>query len=204
MNKIIKYLTITLFSVTFFLSVGYAESVYVSDIKKITMRIAPGAEHKIMRMLESGSNLKVLEKSEAWSKVRTKDGKEGWALTRFLVAQKPAVVLVKELKIKNEKLVKKVASLKVENDSIITANKRLAGIEEKYIELEKESKNFLELKTKYNENLKKFEDQQVKITAFENNRKSKIMTWFLIGAGVFVFGVMLGMGAKKNRRSYLG
>ncbi len=204
MNKIIKYLTIILFSFSFFLSVGYAESVYVSDIKKITMRIAPGAEHKIMRMLGSGSSLKVLEKSEAWSKVRTKDGKEGWALTRFLVAQKPAVVLVKELKINNEKLVQKVTSLKVENDSIIAANKRLAGIEEKYIELEKESKNFLELKTKYNENLKKFEDQQVKITAFENNRKSKIMTWFLIGAGVFVFGVMLGMGAKKNRRSYLG
>ncbi len=203
MNKIIKYITITLFSVIFFLNIGYAESVYVSDIKKITMRIAPGTEHKIMRMLESGSSLKILEKSGAWSKVRTKGGKEGWAMTRFLVEKKPAVILINEFKIKNEKLAEKVTTLKVENTSIFETNKRLVGIEEKYIELEKESKKFLELKTKYNENLKEFEAQQDKIVAFENNRNNRIMTWFLIGAGVFVFGVMLGMGAKKNRRSSL-
>lgn len=203
MNKKIKYVIITAFSSILFLSVGYAESVYVSDIKKITMRIAPGAEHKIIRMIESGSALNVLEKSKAWSKVRTKDGKEGWALTRFLVDKKPAVVLVNELKRDNEKLSGKVKTLKVINTSIVETNKKLAGFEEKYIELEKESKDFLEIKKKYKETLKKFEAQQEIITAFEDNYKEKVLTWFLIGAGVFVFGVMLGMGAKKSRRSYL-
>ncbi|MCK5542238.1 MAG: TIGR04211 family SH3 domain-containing protein [Desulfobacterales bacterium] len=203
MNKIIKYIIITAFLFILFLSVGYAESVYVSDLKKITMRSSPGAEHTIIRMLESGSFLKVIEKSEVWSKVRTKDGKEGWALTRFLVSQKPAVVLVNEFIIKNEKLVSKVTTLESENNSLIETNKKLAGVEEKYVELEKESKNFLEIKKKYEETLKKFEAQQEIITTFEDNYKEKVLTWFLIGAGVFVFGVMLGMGAKKNRKSYL-
>ena len=204
MNKNFKYPIITVFLFIIFLGVGYAESVYVTDIKKITMRSAPGAGHKIIQMLESGSVLKVLEKSDTWSKIRTKNGKEGWALTRFLVSQKPAVILVNEFERTNKKLISQVKTLTVENASIIETNKKLTGFEEKYIELEKESKNFLELKTNYEETLKKFKAQEEKIAAFEDNSKDKIMTWFLIGAGVFVFGVMLGMAAKKKRRSYLG
>jgi SH3 domain protein len=203
MNKNFKYPIIAVFLFIIFLGVGYAESVYVTDIKKITMRSSPGAEHKIIQMLESGSVLKVLEKSDTWSKIRTKDGKEGWALTRFLVSRKPAVILVNEFERTNKKLISQVKTLKVENTSIIETNKKLAGFEKKYIELEKESKNFLELKTKYEKILKKFKTQEERIAAFEDNDKDKIMTWFLIGAGVFVFGVMLGMAAKKKRRSYL-
>ena len=203
MNKIIRFMIITLFSLILFLGTGYAESVYVSDLKKITLRSSPGAEHKIIRMLKSGSLLKVIEKSEAWSKVRTKDGKEGWALTRFLVSQKPAVVLVDNFKKSNKKLASKAIVLENENNSLIAANKKFTGIEAKHVQLTKESKNFLEIKKEYEETLKKFEAQQDMIKTFEDDHKEKVLTWFLIGAGVFVFGILLGMSAKKNRRSYL-
>lgn len=203
MNKHFKYTIIITVAIIIFSGFAYAESAYVTDITKITMRTAPNSENKIIQMLESGSVVNILERSGGWSKVRAKNGKEGWALTRFLVNKKPAVILVKGFERENRTLVSQVTTLKVENKSITEINKKLAGFEKKYIELEKESKGFFELKKKYEETLKNFEAQQEKIVEFEDDHKDKIMTWFLIGAGVFVFGVLLGMGAKKNRGSYL-
>ncbi|MCK5312631.1 MAG: TIGR04211 family SH3 domain-containing protein, partial [Desulfobacteraceae bacterium] len=182
---------------------SFAESKYVTDITKITMRSAPDAEHKIITMLKSGTAVDTLEKSGPWSKVRTKDGKEGWALTRFLVNKKPAVILLGALERENKKLTEKLAVLENENTNLAETNKKLAGIEEKYIGLEKGAKSFIELKKEYKSIKKEYDDQQEMISSFEDNYKNRIMIWFLIGAGVFVFGVLLGMGAKKNRRSYL-
>ncbi len=165
MGKNCKHIVISFFLIFLFSGLSYAESLYVTDITQITMRTAPGNEHRIVTMIESGSLVNVLEQSGTWSKVKTKDGKEGWALTRFLSDKKPAVILLSELK--------------------------------------KESKQFLILKKQYQEILKKFEDQQEEITNLEDNHKDRMLMWFLIGAGVFVFGVLLGMGTKKRRRSYL-
>ncbi len=199
----LKYVIVVFLLLMVCTAVCSAASVYVSDRIKISMRSTPGPGHKIIKMLDSGSALVVLEQSGAWSKVRTADGRVGWALTRFLVNRKPAVIVVEELKRKTATLVDTVAQLRSENKRITEENKRLAGIEEKYIKLEKDSKSFFELKAKYNDILIKFKARQERIAAFEDNRKNKIMTWFLIGAGVFVFGVLLGMSARKRRRSYL-
>lgn len=203
MDKSYKYLIIATCFIIVFSGLGFAESKYVTDITKITMRSAPDNEHKIIAMLKSGTIVNVLEKSGSWSKVRTKDGKEGWALTRFLVSEKPAVVLVRTLERNNKKLIDQHAALKIENTTLLETNKKLTEIEEKYIELEKGAKHFLELKTEYQKIKKEYDDQQEMISSFEDNYKNKIMIWFLIGAGVFVFGVLLGMGAKKKRRNYL-
>ena len=204
MCKSYKYIIIAACFIIIFSGFSYAESKYVTDITKITMRSAPDTEHKIIAMLKSGTAINVLEKSGAWSKVRTKNGKEGWALTRFLVSKKPAVVLSGEFEKENRKFADKLLTLQSENINLVETNKKLTGIEEKYNELKKESKDFFELKKEYQSIKKKYDDQQKMITSFEDNYKNKIMIWFLIGAGVFVFGVLLGMGAKKNRRSYRG
>ncbi|MCK5100401.1 MAG: TIGR04211 family SH3 domain-containing protein [Desulfobacteraceae bacterium] len=203
MDKSYKYIIIATCFIIIFSGFSYAESKYVTDITKITMRSAPDAEHKIITMLQSGTAINVLEQSGSWSKVRTKDGKEGWALTRFLVNEKPAVILLGAFERENKKLKDRLADLKTEHTKLAEKNKKLAGIEEKYIELEKGAKSFLELKKEYQSIRKEYDDQQEMISSFEDNYKNKIMIWFLIGAGVFVFGVLLGMGAKKNRRSYL-
>ena len=204
MGKSYKYILIIAFIIIVVSGLSYAESKYVTDITKITMRSAPDIEHKIIAMLRSGTAVNVLEQSGAWSKVRTKNGKEGWALTRFLVSKKPAVVLSGEFEKENRKLADKLVTLKIENKSLAETNKKLTGIEERYNELKKESKDFFELKKEYQSIKIKYDDQQKMIISFEDNYKNKIMIWFLIGAGVFVFGVLLGMGAKKNRRSHRG
>ncbi len=203
MEKCYKYLFFAAFCMIAFSNIGYAETVYVTDITKITMRSSPGSEHKIIKMLTSGTPLNVVGKSGSWSKVKTKDGKEGWALTRFLVVAKPAVVLLNEFEKRNSKLVKKVEMLTTENTDLTAANQKLVKIEEQYIELKKGADNYLELKKKFEEISIISKEQQEKIAVFENSYKDKIMKWFLIGAGVFVFGILLGMGTKKRRRSYL-
>ena len=203
MDKSYKYIIIATCFIIIFSGYSFAESKYVTDITRITMRSAPDAEHKIITMLNSGTKIEVLEQSGLWSKVRTKDGKEGWALTRFLVSKKPAVILLGRLGRDNKKLSDKFEAIKAENIKLKEANTKFTGIEAKYIELEKESKTFLELKKEYQNIKKGYDDQQALISSFEDSYKNKIMIWFLIGAGVFVFGVLLGIGAKKNRGSYL-
>jgi SH3 domain protein len=203
MGKSYKYVFVAVCLIIFSFGLSQAETRYVTDITKITMRSAPDAEHKIITMLKSGTAISVLEKSGAWSKVKTKDGKEGWALTRFLVDKKPAVILLGSFERKNKKLNDQLVTLKTENKILTENNKRLIDIEKQYVELKKESKGFLELKQEHEIIQKKYNDQQETITSFEDNYKNRIMIWFLIGAGVFVFGVLLGIGAKKNRRSYL-
>ncbi len=203
MDKSYKYLIIAICFIIIFSGYSFAETKYVTDITKITMRSAPDAEHKIISMLKSGTRIEILEKSGSWSKVRTKDGKEGWALTRFLVNEKPAVILLGRLERENKKLSDKFEAIQAENTKLQKENIRLVEIEAKYIELEKESKTFLELKKEYQTIKKEYDDQQALISSFEDSYKNRIMIWFLIGAGVFVFGVLLGIGAKKNRRNYL-
>lgn len=203
MDKIYKYIIMATCLVIIFSGYSFAETKYVTDITKITMRSAPDTEHKIIAMLKSGTKIEVLEQSGLWSKVRTKAGKEGWALTRFLVSEKPAVILLERLEKDNKKLSDKLEAVKAENTKLQKENIRLVEVEAKYIELEKESKTFLELKKEYQNIKKEYDAQQALISSFEDSYKNKIMIWFLIGAGVFVFGVLLGIGAKKNRRSYL-
>ncbi|MCK5097650.1 MAG: SH3 domain-containing protein, partial [Desulfobacteraceae bacterium] len=77
MDKSYKYIIIVACFIIISSGFCYAESKYVTDITKITMRSAPDAEHKIISMLKSGTVIHVLEQSGAWSKVRTKNGKEG-------------------------------------------------------------------------------------------------------------------------------
>lgn len=203
MYKSLKHVLMVIFFIILFAGFSYAESKYVTDITKITLRSAPDAEHKIITMLRSGTRVNVFERSGAWSKVKTNDGKEGWALTRFLVSNKPAVSLISSFEKENKKLIEKLEALNAENVDLKETNKKFQGIEEKYNELVKESKTLLTLKKEYTAIKDKYDDQQETISSFEDNYKNKIMIWFLIGAGVFVFGVLLGMGAKKNRRSYL-
>ena len=64
---------------------GFAESLYVTDQLKLTLRSGPSTEHKILAVVESGQKVEMLEPGEDWSKVRTANGKEGYVLARYLM-----------------------------------------------------------------------------------------------------------------------
>ncbi len=60
---------------------GFAESMYVTDRLKLTLRSGPSTEHKILAVVESGQKVEMLEPGEDWSMVRNANGKEGYVLT---------------------------------------------------------------------------------------------------------------------------
>ena len=62
----------------------YGETMYVSDILKLTLRTGPSIENKIISVLESGQVMEVIKFGDEWSRVQLPNGKEGWVLSRYL------------------------------------------------------------------------------------------------------------------------
>ncbi len=78
-------------------TLAHAETMYVGDIVKITVRTGPGTEHKIITMVKSGQQVEVLQPDIHWSEVLLKNGKQGWVLNRFLTTEKPCRLLLESL-----------------------------------------------------------------------------------------------------------
>ncbi len=203
MIKYLPYTAAAVLLVCLVSGVCRAESVYVKGITKITMRTEPGVAHKIIAMLETGTPLETIEKRADWSRVKTEDGKTGWVLTRFITMEKPGVLLLEELKRKNETLSRKVAALEKRNESLSEKEERLTEIREKYAALEKRSTSFPELEEKNREMKQALQEQKETIEKLEARLQDKKVIWFLAGAGVFIFGILLGMSARRKKRSSL-
>ncbi len=180
-----------------------ADDIYVTGVTKITMRTGPGTEHKIVSMLKSGTKLEILEYQKDWSHVKAKDGIDGWVLSRFLTEKVPDALLVNKLEESNRQLESKLKVLEEENKILSDKSAGLLEIEENYKSLKQESADFLKLDAKYKEMTRIFETQKSKIESLEEESKTEIKFWVLIGAGVFIVGLFFGLSTRKKRRSSL-
>ncbi len=203
MIKKYNCLLIILIATVIFIYPCSADDIYVTGVTKITMRTAPGTEHKIVSMLKSGTKLEILDYQRDWSHVKAKEGVEGWVLSRFLTEKVPDALLVNKLKESNQQLESKLKVLEEENKNLFNENEALLEIEEKYKSLKQESSDFLKLDAKYKEMTRIFETQKSKIESLEEESKTEIKFWVLIGAGVFIVGLIFGLSTRKKRRSGL-
>ena len=78
---------------------GFAETMYVTDLLKLTLRSGPSTEHKILSVVESGQQVEMLEPGDDWSLVRLANGKEGYVLTRYLMPEPTHNVRLEQLQI---------------------------------------------------------------------------------------------------------
>ena len=85
---------------------------YVSDNLAITMRSGKSNEHRIIRSLDSGTKLRVLSKDKNYTKVRTEKGDVGWVLSRYLVNEPVARIVLPPIKEKLAKLETQLADLR--------------------------------------------------------------------------------------------
>ncbi|MBU0462346.1 MAG: TIGR04211 family SH3 domain-containing protein [Proteobacteria bacterium] len=214
MKKKYQYLAVMFVWMVFFVSPSFAEDIYVAGITKVTMRTGPGIENKIIDILTSGDKLEMVEYQKDWSQVKTDKGRTGWVLSRFLTKDIPDTFLIEKLKKDNQELIEK---LKKDNQDLISKlgaieeeNKILAGknaalvqIEEKYNKLKQESADFLTLEANYKKIMEEFEAKKGQIKTLENNLNQEQKFWFLIGAGVFILGLLLGLSTRKKKRSGL-
>ncbi len=192
-----------------------AESKYISDTMKVTMRTGPGNDRKIISLLRIGKKVEVLKAGDEWTLVRLNNGKEGWVINRFLTNKIPSDIELKVLKSKHEALMAKAARIQEENSLMKTENKKLStefAVSRKklqktsndYEALKRESKEFLELQSKFKASSSKLAEQTKKAEKFEEELTKLLwnqnIKWFLGGAGVLILGFIIGFSTKRQRR----
>jgi len=194
---------------------GFAESMYVTDQLKLTLRSGPSTGHKVLAIVESGQKVEILEPGEDWSLVRNANGKEGYVLTRYLKPEPTHNVRLEQLQSKHKALMQQSATLLEENTRFRSENKKLKSTLDKndkalkklrldYDKLKAGSAEYIELKEKYKtasgqlaEQTKRADTLDEELRAVEINQYIK---WFLAGSGVLLVGFIVGFSARRQRR----
>jgi len=191
---------------------------YVSGVMQVTLRTGPGTSHKVTHMVSSGERITVLEPGKNWSKVRLDSGKVGYMLNRFITPEMPCNITLEKLQTKHQTLVeqsaeplKEVARLADENERLQTnfaaAEQSLNDLQIEHETLKKESKDFINIKSKYTETSKQLTEKSGKVEKLESDIArlgwNQSIRWFLSGAGVMLLGYLIGFFSKKRRRRSL-
>ncbi len=197
------HLILTCFFFFYMTTCIYAKDIYVSGVTQITMRTGPGVEHKIIAMVNSGVKLEILEYSKVWSMVRNAEGKTGWVLTRFLTEEAPKTLMVERYKQENERLASKLSAAEETVKTLNIQNKELTEITHKYKQLKDASASYLKLDAEHKALLEQSREQEKRIQSLEQSIKSEVKLCLLSGAGIFIVGLIFGMGTRKKQRGSL-
>ena len=167
-------------------TVVMAETIYVSDEIKLTVRSGPGTDRKILEIVSTGEKMQLLEDGEEWVLVRLANDKEGWVLKRYLSKDKPS-------QLKLEELQKTHGKLSTLSDEVLQENETLKATNQKInTALEEKTKALEELTLSYNE-LKQDSDA----SSFQMR---KYLVFFFSGGGILFIGILLGLVMKRQRR----
>ena len=194
---------------------GWTESMYVTDVLKLTLRSGPSTEHKILAVVESGQQVEMLEPGEDWSLVRIADGKEGYVLTRYLVPEATHNVRLAQLQAKHKTVMQQAAALLEENTQIRNDNKKLKSTSDEnektlkklrsdYDKLKAGSAEYITLKEKYKTVSGQLAEQTQRADTLDEELKAieinQYIKWFLAGSGVLLVGFIVGFSARRQRR----
>jgi SH3 domain protein len=186
-----------------------AETRYVTDSFKITMRSGESTSHKILRMLDSGMALDVLSVNpdSGYTKVRA-GSSVGYVLSRQLMNQPSARSQlagmqreIDALKAAPGELRSNLANLQKQYRELSQANKELQTIKDKQEQelqsIQRTASNAIRISNERNELRKQVADltREAEDLKQENRDLSNEATreWFLIGAGVIIAGILIGL-----------
>lgn len=193
-----------------------AETRYVTDEFKVTLRTGTSTSNSILTMLKSGEALKVIEQDDAtkYTLVETKTGKQGYILTRFLDVQPSGRQLFAQLQKTSKRQKESIQSLKTslsalkktqtETDSNLkSANNLLATTSDELSQLKESTSNTIAVieKNRSQQALIEFLEEEKAQLLAENTRykESTAMDWFIIGAGVSLLAFLLGIIVTRIR-----
>jgi SH3 domain protein len=94
-----------------------AETQYVSDVLIISVKEGQDPDAPTLGFLRSATPLEVLEETEELMRIQTEKGLQGWVRKKFIVADKPKAVIVKELEEKISLLESDIKTLQDGSDS---------------------------------------------------------------------------------------
>jgi len=218
MNSLIKWCVITGSVAALFASVVQAETMYVRDILKITMRAGRGVEYKLLDVLESGQETEVLSIDDEWANVRLQNGKEGWVSSKYLTPEKTSSLVLKKIQEKESLLGSQVSALRTENAKLKDEVKRLGlqlaesnqnifEINKSYEYLKNNSGGYIQLESDYKKAAQKLAEQSKKAESLEDELTKVLqqqnIKWFFSGAAVLILGIIIGYSARREKRRSL-
>ena len=215
MNHITKFIVFVGFFLMVFYNAAYAETMYVSDVLKLTVREGKGTGEKILAVIQSGQRVDVLQIEDEWALVLFDDGKEGWVLSRFLTSKITNNVKLKWLQKKHKTLTVQAATLLEENtklkkeikeidSSLKKADKSVEELNKSYDTLKTESADYIKLKSKYQKTASQLAEYSEKSERLEKELTKlefrQTIRWLLTGAGVLLVGFLIGFSSRSQRR----
>jgi len=215
MKYITKFTVFMGFFLIIFSNAALADTMYVSDVLKLTVRDGKGTGEKIIAVVQSGQTVEVLQPEDEWALVRLDDGKEGWVLNRYLTGKITNNIKLKLLKKKHKTLVAQSTTLLEEKVKLKDENKKFKTELDKvqkeaeelkmsYEALKTESADYINLKSKYTKTASQLSEYTEKSELLEKELTKlefrQTVRWLLTGAGVLLLGFLLGFSARRQHR----
>ena len=206
-----------LFLIIFSYSV-HAESQYVTERMRITLRSGPDMSYKVIGLIASSELVTVIENDGDWTRVRDTNGKVGWVMTRFLTTEEPKKNILERLEKKYSKLSDKVKQLNDENKDLSKQNKilsedlaahvkELKKVNQLYNDLLVESANYINLKKEHETQSSEFKTLQAELQTVSQEKEILESKHFFYGFGlsltVLIIGFLIGKSNRKKRSSRL-
>lgn len=202
----------------------FAETGYITDQLKITLRSGESTTHKVIRMLPSGTAVEILSRNSEtnYAKVRLPDGTVGYVLSRMLLNERPARERLAEaeqqlvvLRQEPGKLSSQLADLQESHADLQqrfnTMKNENSDLKQELYRLRKVAQDPLRIATERDDAVERSQQlaDELDILKLKNQRLTDKteQNWFLIGAGVIIAGIILGlliphMRVKKNRSEW--
>jgi SH3 domain protein len=89
-----------------------AETAYVTDKLRLGLHQAADTSDRAFRTLESGQELEIISRDRNYANIRLPSGEQGHVKAAYLVSEKPARLIVAEMRSANEKLQQEIESTK--------------------------------------------------------------------------------------------
>jgi len=215
MNILTKIGMFVLLGLLLVAATGAAATKFVTEELTITLRTGPGTDRKIIAFPNAGDPLEIVAPGEEYTEVMTRSGKQGFVLTRYLTDKEPASKVLARLEQKHSQLVEKYDELKQKAsqatgdsrnlaEELAKTQKELEQLSAAHETLKTESKQFLELKSKYQKAVKEATEARAKADKVDKELQqlysSEINTGLLYGGGLIVLGFITGFIVKRPKR----
>jgi SH3 domain protein len=189
---------------------------WVTDDFEVTMRTGKSNRQSIVRMLSSGSKVELIELDQeaGYALVRTSGGAEGWVLSRYLLAEPPARIRLpaiekqlersqasrnemqqqlREVSEERNQLRRRVSDLESAGEDLDRQLKDVRRLSANVIEVDEQNKQLRERLAAAEQTVTDLQRENEKLSG----RAAR--EWFVVGAGVVVFGMVLGLVLPRIR-----
>ena len=166
-------------------AIAQTDTAYVTDNLRLGLYEAEDTSGRPLRMLDSGQAMEILSRDRNYANVRLPDATEGWVKAAYLVADKPAKLIVAEITAERDSLIVELDETK---QAFAAPAATIEALRNDAMSLDA---NLAEAIARIGE----LEDQNASIRGLEDQYKGSLpLSWVGIAIAVcLVGGILLGM-----------